>query len=147
MRNILVLMVTNLTLFGLWSVAQKRDVVVAIGEVISEEKQVLQLNKAPCATVADPMGFVKPWKKTVVGTKSCPTKSGKVKTYTEVQVEQLEESPSSNTTGKAPEQPPAKQPPTKSDAPPAGANPSEKPPEPPANKQETKPNDPIPNEP
>ena len=134
MRAIL-LTFSSLTLFCSLSLAQKGDIAVATGEVISEEKQVLQLNKAPCGAVPNPVGFVKPWKKTIIGLRSCPSKNGKVKTYTEVQVEQLEEPPSSNTTGKTTDQQP-KQPPTKSDSPPTEANPSDKTPESPANKQE-----------
>src|ERR1700726_1152407 len=66
---------------------------VAHGEVLSKTDKVLQLNTAPCEEkikAANEITFVWPWKETVLKTETCPKSGDKpIKSYTEVQVEQL----------------------------------------------------------
>jgi hypothetical protein len=68
---------------------------VATGEILSKTENVLQLNMTPCADKIEARNqatFVRPWKEKVLGSKTCPKIGNKEpRTYTKVQVEQLEE--------------------------------------------------------
>jgi hypothetical protein len=68
---------------------------VATGEILSKTEKILQLNMKPCADkieASNQATFVHPWKEKVLGSKTCPKIGNKEpRTYTEVQVEQLEE--------------------------------------------------------
>lgn len=123
MRPLLILLVSCLSSLPVQLAAQKGVTVVATGEILNEGKQVLELNTAPCAASPEKLGFVRPWKKTVLGEKQCPKdKKGKVRTYVEVQVEQLEGKAPKNS-GETAEQPSAHPTePKTDDKPPAAAD-------------------------
>jgi hypothetical protein len=96
---------------------------VATGEILSKTEKTLQLNMTPCADkieASNQVTFVYPWKEKVLGSKTCPKIGNKEpRTYTEVQVEQLEEpahkpkpsQPAPSESNPAPSEPPQSAPP------------------------------------
>src|SRR5215470_434674 len=65
---------------------------IAVGEIVSQDDKVLQLNTAPCTNKPHMVTFTFPWKTSSQTTKQCPKKGNEPgRTYTQVQVEQMEQ--------------------------------------------------------